>query len=79
MYACNTALVFFLQLTDNQIIESKLIQVNKKNIAYIYAILINVVYLRRDRERLRVNIVNLYSVPVGLTIYVSVIACVVGH
>lgn len=78
MYACNTALVF-LQLTDNQIIESKLIQVNKKNIAYIYVILINVVYLRRDRERLRVNIVNLYSVPVGLAIYVSVIACVVGH
>lgn len=45
----------------------------------MYVILINVVYLRRDRERLRVNIVNLYSVPVGLAIYVSVIACAVGH
>lgn len=53
-------------------IESKLIQVNKKKIAYIFVVLINVVYLRRDRERLRVNIVNLYSVPVGLTISVSV-------
>ena len=60
-------------------IESKLIQVNKKKIAYIFVVTINVVYLRRDRERLRVNIVNLYSVPVGLAIYVSVIACVVGH
>lgn len=60
-------------------IESKLIQVNKKKIAYIFVVIINVVYLRRDRERLRVNIVNLYSVPVGLTIYVSVIARVVGH
>lgn len=51
MYACNTALVCFLQLADNQIIESKLIQINKKKIAYIYVVLINVVYLRRDRER----------------------------
>lgn len=50
-------------------IESKLIQVNKKKIAYIYVILKKVVYLRRDRERLRVNIVDLYSV----------IARVVGH
>lgn len=46
-------------------IESKLIQVNKKKIAYIFVVTINVVYLRRDREGLRVNIVNLYSVPVG--------------
>lgn len=60
-------------------IESKLIQVNKKNIAYIFVITINVVYLRRDRERSQVNMMNLYSVPVGLTIYVSVIARVVGH
>lgn len=60
-------------------IESKLIQVNKKKIAYIFVITVNIVYLRRDRERLRVNIVNLYSVPVGLTIYVFVIARVVGH
>lgn len=60
-------------------IESKLIQVNKKKIAYIFVVLINVVYLRRDRERSQVNIMNLYSVPVGLTIYVSVIARVVGH
>lgn len=60
-------------------IESKLIQVNKKKIAYIFVVMINVVYLRRDRERSRVNIVNLYSVPVGLTISVSVIAFVVGY
>lgn len=45
----------------------------------MFVVLINVVYLHRDRERSRVNIVNLYSVPVGLTIYVSVIAYVVGH
>lgn len=68
-----------LQLADNQIIESKLIQINKKKIAYIYVVLINVVYLRRDRERSRVNTMNLYSVLVELTISVSVIACVVGY
>jgi hypothetical protein len=60
-------------------IESKLIQVNKKKIAYIFVITINVVHLRRDRERSQVNMMNLYSVPVWLTIYVSVIARVVGH
>lgn len=60
-------------------IESKLIQVNKKKIAYIFVVTIDVVYLRRDRERSQVNMMNLYSVPVGLTIYVSVIARVVGH
>lgn len=60
-------------------IESKLIQVNKKKIEYIFVVTINVVYLRRDRERSQVNMMNLYSVPVGLTIYVSVIARVVGH
>lgn len=69
----------FLQLTDNQIIESKLIQINKKKIVYIYIVSANVVHLHRDRERSRVNIVNLYSVPVGLTIFVSVIARVVGY
>lgn len=69
----------FLQLTDNQIIESKLIQINKKKIVYIYIVSANVVYLHRDQERSRVNIVNLYSVPVGLTIFVSVIARVVGY
>lgn len=53
-------------------IESKLIQVNKKKIAYIFVVTINVVYLRRDRERSQVNMMNLYSVPVGLTISVSV-------
>lgn len=53
-------------------IESKLIQVNKKKIAYIFIVTINVVYLRRDRERSQVNMMNLYSVPVGLTISVSV-------
>lgn len=49
MYAYNTALVCFLcvlQLADNQIIESKLIQVNKKKIVYIFVVLINVVYLQ---------------------------------
>ena len=60
-------------------IESKLIQVNKKKIAYIFVVTINIVYLRRDRERSQVNMMDLYSVPVGLTIYVSVIARVVGH
>lgn len=60
-------------------IESKLIQVNKKKIAYIFVVTIKVAYLRRDRERSQVNMMNLYSVPVGLTIYVSVIARVVGH
>lgn len=60
-------------------IESKLIQVNKKKIAYIFVVTINVVYLRRDRERSQVNMMNLYSVPVGLTIFVSVIAFVVGY
>lgn len=60
-------------------IKSKLIQVNKKKIEYIFVVTINVVYLRRDRERSQVNMMNLYSVPVGLTIYVSVIARVVGH
>lgn len=50
-------------------IESKLIQVNKKKIVYIFVVTINVVYLRRDRERSQVNMMDLYSVPVGLTIY----------
>jgi RNase P subunit RPR2 len=53
-------------------IESKLIQVNKKKIAYIFVVTINVVYLRRDRERSKVNMINLYSVPVGITVSVSV-------
>lgn len=69
----------FLQLTDNQIIESKLIQINKKKIVYIYIVSANVVHLHRDQERSPVNIVNLYSVPAGLTIFVSVIARVVGY
>lgn len=60
-------------------IESKLTQVNKKKIAYIFVVSKNVVYLHCDRERSRVNIVILYSVPVGLTIFVSVIACVAGY
>lgn len=53
-------------------IESKLIQVNKKKIAYIFVVMVNVVYLRRDRERSQVNMMNLYSTPVGLSISVSV-------
>ena len=40
--------------------------------AYIFVVLKNVVYLRRDQERSRVDMMNLYSVPVGLTIFVSV-------
>lgn len=56
-------------------IESKLIQVNKKKIAYIFVVTINVVYLRRDRERARVNIVNLYSVPVEITVSVNRLRC----
>lgn len=60
-------------------IESKLIQVNKKKIAYIFVVMVNVVYLQCDQERSRVNTVNLYSVPVGLTISVSIIASVVGY
>lgn len=68
-----------LQLADNQIIESKLIQVNKKKIAYIFVVSINVVYLRRDRERSQVDMINLYSVPVGLTIFVSVNCLLVGY
>ena len=47
-------LLCVLQLADNQIIESKLIQVNKKKIAYIYVILKNVVYLHRIRARILV-------------------------
>lgn len=38
----------------------------------MFVVLINVVYLRRDRERSQVNMMSLYSVPVGLTISVSV-------
>lgn len=68
-----------LQLADNQIIESKLIQVNKKKIAYIFVVSINVVYLRRDQERSQVDMINLYSVPVGLTIFVSVNCLLVGY
>lgn len=34
------------------------------------------VVIERDRDA---NIVILYSVPVGLTIFVSVIACVAGY
>lgn len=45
----------------------------------MFVVTINFVYLCRDRERSQVNMMNLYSVPVGLTIYVSVIARVVGH
>lgn len=32
-------------------IESKLIQVNKKKIAYMFVVMINVVYLQCHRER----------------------------
>lgn len=38
----------------------------------MFVVLINVVYLRRDQERSRVDMMDLYSVPVGLTISVSV-------
>lgn len=51
MYARIILLSCVLQLADNQMIESKLIQVNKKKIAYIYVVMINVVYLQCHRER----------------------------
>lgn len=51
MYARIILLSCVLQLADNQMIESKLIQVNKKKIAYIFVVMINVVYLQCHRER----------------------------
>ena len=44
-------LLCVLQLADNQIIESKLIQVNKKKIAYIYVILKKGLYICTVFER----------------------------
>lgn len=48
-------------------IESKLIQVNKKKIAYIYVILKNVVYLHRIRARILVlHNEAIYIYPLGV-------------
>lgn len=66
MYAYSTALVC-LQLADNQIIESKLIQVNKKKIAYIYVIPKKVVYLHRIQARiLALHNEAIYILPLGV-------------
>lgn len=62
-------------------IESKLIQVNKKKIAYIFVVLENVVYLRCDQARPQVDMMALYSPTVGggiLYLYL-LIAHVVGY
>lgn len=48
-------------------IESKLIQVNKKKIAYIFVVLINVVYLRRIQARiLALHNEAIYILPLGV-------------
>lgn len=54
-----------LQLADNQIIESKLIQVNKKKIVYIFVVTIKVVYLQCVKAITHADMMNLYSVSVG--------------
>lgn len=57
----------FLQLTDNQIIELKLIQVNKKKIVYIYVIPKKVVYLHRIQARILVlHNEAIYILPLGV-------------
>ena len=54
-----------LQLADNQIIESKLIQVNKKKIVYIFVVTIKVVYLQCVKAITHADMMDLYSVSVG--------------
>lgn len=57
----------FLQLTDNQIIELKLIQVNKKKIVYIFVIPKRVVYLHRIQARILVlHNEAIYILPLGV-------------
>lgn len=57
----------FLQLTDNQIIELKLIQVNKKKIVYIFVIPKKVVYLHRIQARILVlHNEAIYILPLGV-------------
>lgn len=46
-------------------IESKLIQVNKKKIVYIFVATIKVVYLQCVKEITHADMMNLYSVSVG--------------
>ncbi len=46
-------------------IESKLIQVNKKKIAYIFVVMVNVVYLQCVKAITHADMMNLYSVSVG--------------
>lgn len=56
-----------LQLADNQIIESKLIQINKKKIEYIYVIPKKVVYLHRIQARiLALHNEAIYILPLGV-------------
>lgn len=60
-------LLCVLQLTDNQIIESKLIQVNKKKIVYIFVIPKRVVYLHRIQARILVlHNEAIYILPSGV-------------
>lgn len=60
-------LLCVLQLADNQIIESKLIQVNKKKIVYIFVIPKKVVYLRRIQARILVlHNEAIYILPSGV-------------
>lgn len=48
-------------------IESKLIQVNKKKIAYIFVVMVNVVYLQRIRARiLALHNEAIYILPLGV-------------
>lgn len=57
----------FLQLIDNQIIESKLIQINKKKIVYIFVIPKKVVYLHRIQARiLALHNEAIYIFPLGV-------------
>ncbi len=46
-------------------IESKLIQVNKKKIVYIFVVTIKVVYLQCVKAITHADMMNLYSVSVG--------------
>ena len=47
-------------------IESKLIQVNKKNIVYIYVVTIKVVYLQCVKAITHADMMNLHSLRCGL-------------
>lgn len=57
-------------------IESKLIQINKKKIVYIFVVTIKVVYLQCVKAITHADMMNLYSVTLYLYL---LIACVVGY